>query len=37
VKLRGPHERLPGFQLEPRVLEDLVGLSLAFDLEVGAD
>lgn len=37
VKLRGPQERLPGFQLEPRVLEDLVGLSLAFDLEVGAD
>lgn len=37
VKLRGPLERLGGLALEPRVLEDLVGLSLALDLELGAD
>jgi hypothetical protein len=33
VKLRAPLERPPAFALEPRVLEDLVGLSLALDLE----
>ena len=37
VKLRGPLERLGGFVLEPRVLEDLVGLSLAFDLALAVD
>ncbi len=37
VKLRGPIERLGGFSLEPRVLEDLVGLSLALDLELTAE
>jgi hypothetical protein len=37
VKLRAPLERLPGFALEPRVLEDLVGLSLALDVEVVAE
>jgi hypothetical protein len=37
VKLRGPSERIGGLALEPRVLEDLVGLSLAFDLEVVSD
>lgn len=37
VKLRAPLERLGGFALEPRVLEDLVGLSLAFDLQFAGD
>jgi hypothetical protein len=36
VKLRSPLERPPAFALEPRVLEDLVGLSLALDLECAA-
>ncbi len=36
VKLRAPLERPPAFALEPRVLEDLVGLSLALDLECAA-
>lgn len=37
VKLRGPVERLGGLALEPRLLEDLVGLSLALDVEVAAE
>jgi hypothetical protein len=34
VKLRCPIERPSGIALEPRVLEDFAGLSLAFDLEL---
>jgi hypothetical protein len=34
VKLRCPIERPGGIALEPRVLEDLAGLSLGFDLEL---
>lgn len=37
VKLRGPAERPGGLALEPRVLEDLVGLSLGLDLEVAPE
>ena len=37
VQWRGCLERLGGFQLEPAVLEDLVGLSLQLDLELFAD
>lgn len=37
VKLRGPVERLGGLALEPRVLEDLVGLSLGLDLDLAAE
>lgn len=37
VQWRGCLERLGGFALEPRVLEDLVGLSLQLDLELFAD
>lgn len=37
VKLRGCLERMGGFALEPLLLADLAGLSLALDLELGAD
>jgi hypothetical protein len=37
VKLRGCLERMGGFVLEPRLLEDLVGLSLPLDLDLAAD
>jgi len=37
VQLRGCIERMGGFALDPRLLEDLVGLSLQLDLEVIAE
>ncbi len=37
VQLRGCLERMGGFGLDPRLLEDMVGLSLQFDLELFAD
>ena len=37
IKLRGCLERMGGLALEPRLLADLAGLSLAFDLELAAD
>lgn len=37
VRLTGPSGRPGGMALEPRVLEDMVGLSLAFDLEVRSE
>lgn len=37
VQLRGCLERMGGFALDPKLLEDLVGLSLQFDLELFAD
>jgi hypothetical protein len=37
VKLRGCVERAGGFALEPTLVADLAGLSLALDLELGVD
>ena len=37
VQLRGCLERMGGFALDPRMLEDLVGMSLQIDLEVFAE
>jgi hypothetical protein len=37
VQLRGCLEQMGTFALDPRLLEDLVGLSLQLDLEMAAD
>lgn len=37
VQLRGCVERMGGFALDPRLLEDMVGLSLQLDLELLAE
>ncbi|MBL8749520.1 MAG: DUF4279 domain-containing protein [Planctomycetes bacterium] len=37
VQLRGCVERMGGFAIEPRVLEDLVGLSLQLDVQLFAE
>ena len=37
VKLKGPAERSTSLALDARTLEDLVGLSLALDVEVAAE
>jgi len=37
VQMRGCQERMGGFALDPRTLEDLVGMSLQLDLEVIAE